>query len=154
MAIGIQNSKGEWCLYSKNGTNQHFGLYGEEPPIGDPKHNDRGEKKADNLYDFLHDTSINPKDENGKPEYTEGFLIATTPEQDKKMEKGALNVLNQDYDVLSTNCAQTVQRALKYGGLNPGNGLRPKINVYPSIVKNNKGAQILIYNPQLSPKKW
>ena len=154
MAIGIQNSKGEWCLYSKNGTNQHFGLYGEEPPIGDPKHNDRGEKKADNLYDFLHDTSINPKDENGKPEYTEGFLIATTPEQDKKMEKGALNVLNQDYDVLSSNCAQTVQRALKYGGLNPGNGLRPKINVYPSIVKNNKGAQILIYNPQLSPKKW
>ena len=70
------------------------------------------------------------------------------------MEKGALNVLNQDYDVLSSNCAQTVQRALKYGGLNPGNGLRPKINVYPSIVKNNKGAQILIYNPQLSPKKW
>ena len=85
---------------------------------------------------------------------SEGFLIATTPEQDKKMEKGALNVLNQDYDVLTSNCAQTVQRALKYGGLNPGNGLRPKINVYPSIVKNNKGAQILIYNPQLSPKKW
>ena len=154
MAIGIQNSKGEWCMYSKNGTNQHFGLYGEEPPAGDPKHNDRGEKKADNLYDFLHDTSINPKDENGKPEYTEGFLIATTPEQDKKMEEGALDVLNRDYDVLISNCAQTVQRALKYGGLNPGNGLRPKEKVYPSIVKNNKGAQILIYNPQLPPKKW
>ena len=154
MAIGIQNSKGEWCLYSKNGTNQHLGLYGEEPPIGDPKHNDRGEKKADNLYDFLHDTSINPKDENGKPEYTEGFLIATTPEQDKKMEEGALDVLNQDYDVLSSNCAQTVQQALKSGGLNPGNGVRPKKKIYPSIVKNNKGAQILIYNPQLPPKKW
>ena len=154
MAIGIQNSKGEWCMYSKNGTNQHFGLYGEEPPAGDPKHNDRGEKKADNLYDFLHDTSINPKDKNGKPEYTEGFLIATTPEQDKKMEKGALNVLNQDYDVLSSNCAQTVQRALEYGGLNPGSGLIPKKNVYPSIVKNNKGTQILIYNPQLPSKKW
>jgi hypothetical protein len=74
MAIGIQNSEGEWCLYSKNGTNEHFGLYGEEPPIGDPKHNDRGEKKADNLYEFLHNTSINPKDENDKPEYTEGFF--------------------------------------------------------------------------------
>ena len=154
MAIGIQNSEGEWCLYSKNGTNEHFGLYGEEPPIGDPKHNDRGEKKADNLYEFLHNTSINPKDENDKPEYTEGFLIATTPEQDEKMKGGALDVLNQDYDVLSSNCAQTVLRALEYGGLNPGNGLRPKKNVYPSIVKNNKEAQILIYNPQLPPKEW
>jgi hypothetical protein len=81
-------------------------------------------------------------------------LIATTPEQDEKMKGGALDVLNQDYDVLSSNCAQTVQRALEYGGLNPGNGLRPKKNVYPSIVKNNKGAQILIYNPQLPPKEW
>jgi hypothetical protein len=70
------------------------------------------------------------------------------------MKGGALDVLNQDYDVLSSNCAQTVQRALEYGGLNPGNGLRPKKNVYPSIVKNNKEAQILIYNPQLPPKEW
>ena len=51
-------------------------------------------------------------------------------------------------------CAQTVQQALKSGGLNPGNGVRPKTKIYPSIVKNNKGAQILIYNPQLPPKKW
>ena len=36
--------------------------------------------------------------------------------------------------------------------VNPGNGVRPKKNIYPSIVKNNKGAQILIYNPQLPPK--
>ena len=34
------------------------------------------------------------------------------------------------------------------------NGVRPKKKNYPSIVKNNKGAQILIYNPQLPPKKW
>lgn len=33
-------------------------------------------------------------------------------------------------------------------------GVRPKKKNYPSIVKNNKGAQILIYNPQLPPKKW
>lgn len=38
--------------------------------------------------------------------------------------------------------------------VNPGNGVRPKKKNYPSIVKNNKGAQILIYNPQLPPKKW
>lgn len=34
------------------------------------------------------------------------------------------------------------------------NGVRPKKKIYPSIVKNNKEAQILIYNPQLPPKKW
>ena len=154
MAMGIQDKNGTWRLYSKNGTEGCLGASGKEPPVGKEKHNDRGEKKADNLYDFLHDTSINPKNKNGKPEYTEGFLMATTPEQDDMMETGALVVLNQDYNVLTSNCAQTVQRALKYGGLNPGSGLKPKASVYPSIVENNKGVKITIYNPQLSQKSW
>lgn len=30
LAIAIQNENGVWCLYSKNGTYEHFGIWGQE----------------------------------------------------------------------------------------------------------------------------
>lgn len=60
-----------------------------------------------------------------------------TPAQDKKMVEGVLEVIDKDYNLANSNCAQAVQNALKKAGLNPGRGLRPKKGVYPSIIKNN-----------------
>ena len=39
-----------------------------------------------------------------------------------------------------------VQAALKAAGLNPGKGLLPKKQVYPSITKNNPGRFQMFYN--------
>ena len=84
---------------------------------------------------------------NNAPEYTEGYLLFTTPAQDKKMVKGVLEVIDKDYNLANSICAQAVQNALKKAGLNPGRGLRPKKGVYPSIIKNNpKGKVVLLYN--------
>ena len=148
LAIAIQNDKGEWCLYSKNGTEQMLGLVGEEGAIGTGKHNDRGEKKAKNIVSLFNDELINPKSlQNGvmTPEYTEGYMLYTTPEQDQKMVEGALEIIDEKYNLLSSNCAQTVQNALKKAGLNSGSGYIPKSKVYPSIVQNNKNGKILLY---------
>ena len=156
LAIAIQNENGVWCLYSKNGTYEHFGIWGQEGSSDTEKHNDRGEKTATDINSLFNNPSINPKVykkgeredvPNNAPEYTEGYLLFTTPAQDKKMVEGVMEVIDKDYNLANSNCAQAVQNALKKAGLNPGRGLRPKKGVYPSIIKNNpKGKVVLFYN--------
>ncbi|MGO5122195.1 RHS repeat domain-containing protein [Prevotella sp. Sow4_E9_plate] len=156
LAIAIQNENGVWCLYSKNGTYEHFGIWGQEGSSDTEKHNDRGEKTATEINSLFNNPSINPKVykkgeredvPNNAPEYTEGYLLFTTPAQDKKMVEGVMEVIDKDYNLANSNCAQAVQNALKKAGLNPGRGLRPKKGVYPSIIKNNpKGKVVLFYN--------
>lgn len=156
LAIAIQNENGVWCLYSKNGTYEHFGIWGQEGSSDTEKHNDRGEKTATDINSLFNNPSINPKVykkgeredvPNNAPEYTEGYLLFTTPAQDKKMVEGVMEVIDKDYNLANSNCAQAVQNALKKAGLNPGRGLRPKKGVYPSIIKNNpKGKVVLYYN--------
>ena len=93
LAIAIQNENGVWCLYSKNGTYEHFGIWGQEGSSDTEKHNDRGEKTATDINSLFNNPSINPKVykkgeredvPNNAPEYTEGYLLFTTPAQDKK----------------------------------------------------------------------
>lgn len=156
LAIAIQNENGVWCLYSKNGTYEHFGIWGQEGSSDTEKHNDRGEKTATDINSLFNNPSINPKVykkgeredvPNNAPEYTEGYLLFTTPAQDKKMVEGVMEVIDKDYNLANSNCAQAVQNALKKAGLNPGRGLRPKKGIYPSIIKNNpKGKVVLFYN--------
>ena len=156
LAIAIQNENGIWCLYSKNGTYEHAGIWGQEGSSDTEKHNDRGEKKANDINSLFNDPSINPKADikgeredvpNNAPEYTEGYLLYTNSAQDKKMVEGVLEVIDKDYNLANSNCAQAVQNALKKAGLNPGRGLIPKKGVYPSIIKNNpKGKVVLFYN--------
>ena len=96
LAIAIQNENGVWCLYSKNGTYEHFGIWGQEGSSDTEKHNDRGEKTATDINSLFNNPSINPKVykkgeredvSNNAPEYTEGYLLFTTPAQDKKWQK-------------------------------------------------------------------
>ena len=154
IAVLIQNSDGKWALWSKNGTEEHHGAYGKEGGKDSKKHNNRGDDgkapKYASIDDFFNGEQ-NPVEE-GAPEYTEGFLIPTDGLQDQAATNAIKGELAKDYNVLTSNCAQAVQAALKAAGLNPGHGLRPLKTVYPSITKNNKGCFLLFYN--YSQKKY
>ena len=151
MAILIQNPDGRWALWSKNGTPDNMGAHGKEGASNTEHHNNRGGSLDENEYsyltieDFFNSKKDNPIKE-GMPEYTEGYKMSTTKEQDEKARAAIGEELNKDYDVLSSNCAQAVQAALKAAGLNPGKGLLPKKQVYPSITKNNSGRFQMFYN--------
>ena len=151
MAILIQNPDLKWELWSKNGTADNFGMFGREGEKGSDKHNNRGTDKNENhkeystIEEFFNDTSDNPLNKDGIPEYTEGYLIPTSKEQDIKAKVGAEYEVSKDYNVLSSNCAQTVQSALKNAGLKAGNGIIPRTAVYPSIVRSNPGGIKLHY---------
>lgn len=161
MALLIQDKKGDWNYYSKNGTSGWFGLYGE--PNGD----DKGEVSFSSVNDFLNDPTYNPLDkETNKRKYSEGFLIPATPEEDIKAKEGALSELNKKYNVLGSNCAVTVQSALYAAGKRNGyptyatpstfqDGVGSFIDllmraktpniIYNNIKKQNKGKVIKSY---------
>jgi len=72
--------------------------------------------------DFFKDDKLNPiiDKKTGQREYTQGFEIATTAKEDRAAEAGAIKELNKEYNVLGSNCAATVQNALKGTGKNDG----------------------------------
>ena len=162
MALLIQNKKGDWNYYSKNGTSGWFGLYGE------PSADNKGEVSFPSISDFLNDPTYNPIDkETSERKYAEGFLIPATPEEDIKAKDGALAELNKKYNVLGSNCAATVQSALHAAGKRDGfptyatpstfqdgagsfidlliRAKTPNI-IYDNIKKQNKGEVIKSYH--------
>lgn len=168
LAILIQNEDRKWALYSKNGTNENWGISGENVTEDNYKKDgkriiDKGQHTFDTVEEFLNSTE-NPIDEDGERQYTEAFLIECGPEIDREAEKGAMSVLNEDYDVLDSNCAQVVQAALKRADFNDGSdkkehsidfewgpikihekyteqNMRPN-KIYESIKANNNGTAI------------
>ncbi|MES5133586.1 RHS repeat-associated core domain-containing protein [Hoylesella timonensis] len=115
MAILIQTKDKKWALFSKNGTNDWSGISGENN-----KGDDRGTSIFNSPKEFLR-SSKNPVDSKTKqPEYTEGYLIPATTQQDEAAKRGALEELNKNYNVLGSNCAKTVQNALEKAGKKPG----------------------------------
>ena len=154
MAIAIQNDKGEWCLYSKNGTPKGVHAFGPEGAPGTIYHNDRGEKKAKNISGLFNDDTINPSARKSNPnapenapEYTEGYMLPTTSEEDQKNREGVMSYIDRDYSLIASNCAQTVQYGLFNAQLPMGKGMLPKAEIYPSIMKANpNGRRIVYYN--------
>jgi hypothetical protein len=115
MAMLIQNSNGTWSLWSKNGTTKNGGLSGPND-----KKADKGFGSFKSPEDFMKSNTNRIDKETGKREYTEGYLIQSTKNEDRAAEKGATTELNKDYKVLESNCAQTVQAGLKAAGKNDG----------------------------------
>ena len=118
LAILIQNKDGKWALYSKNGTNEKGGIKGKNVTKDNYEKDgkriiDKGQHTFDSVKDFLNNDEHNPIDEDGERQYTEAFVIECGPEIDREAEIGAKSVLDEDYDVLDSNCAQVVQAALK-----------------------------------------
>lgn len=142
MTILIQNTEGKWALYSKNGTNENKGVWGanvtEDTYVeGGKRVVDKGQFTFDTIDDFLNSNTHNPI-ENGEREYTEAFVIKCKPEQDRKAEEGALEILNEDYNVMTSNCAQTVQNALKKAGFDDGSTVEHSIDIDMGSVKGYK----------------
>ena len=119
MAILIQNTNHRYQLWSKNGTNGRSGSAG---PNDKPEN--RGDDEKSPSYtspqDFLNSNENTKDKETGEPEYTEGYLIPTSEPEDRQAEKGAIEILNQDYNVSTSNCAQTVQNGLREAGKKDG----------------------------------
>jgi len=51
--------------------------------------------------------------------FTEGYILPTTPEQDNVIRSTFTDIsTNEDYSIISNNCATTVQRSLNAVGIN------------------------------------
>ena len=115
MAVLIQNKENKWEYYSKNGTEDFFGLYGE------PNNDNKGEFSFQSVDEFLNSSDFNPIDkETNQRKYTEAYLIPSTSTEDIAAVNGAMSQLGKKYNVLGSNCAATVQSALSAAGKDPG----------------------------------
>jgi RHS repeat-associated protein len=155
MAQLIQGSDGEYHLYSKNGTNESPGLSGpnDEKNVKGASGNDVGTGSYKTPKDFMNSSS-NPviDKKTGEREYSEGFVIPATKEQDKQNIAGEKKVLSEPYDVINSSCGTAVQSGLKAEGKNAGdhpdplifNGIASMENkyspnkIYQRIKKENK----------------
>ena len=109
MAILIQNEENNWDLYSKNGTEKH-------KSSGESFGDDKGVGNYSGVQDFL-ESGDNIND--GTVKYTEAYVIPT--ENNKEAKEGAMSELDKGYyNLLGSNCAETVQKALEGAGLDAG----------------------------------
>ena len=143
----VENGDKQWFLYSKNGTDENRGIYGvskgDDIATGKSFDDKVGWNSPEEFLASSHNL-----DENGNVEYTEGYLIPCSSDQDANAEKGAIEYLGnneaqKDYNLVSRNCIQTVQNALKEAGKNPGKGRIPNNE---EIKKKNDGSTISV-NP-------
>jgi hypothetical protein len=159
MAQLIQNPNGTYSLYSKNGTNENAGLSGPNDKINDAGHkgNDVGTGSFKTPKDFMN-SALNPviDKKTGEREYSEGYVIPSTKEQDKKNIAAEKDVLKQPYDVICSSCGTAVQAGLKAEGKNAGDHPDPLIfngtasmenkyspnKIYERIKKENKGETV------------
>lgn len=94
-------------------------------------------------------SKYNPIDkETQEPEYTEGFLIPAIYEEDRRAEEGARSGLSKNYFVLGSNCAKTVQCALKRAGNGDGS---VGLEVNPYNDESTLGAMIPFLIKELVP---
>lgn len=146
LAILIQNENGKWELWSKNGTPNNYGFSGREGQPNEDSRNNRGTNKLDesisynSIEDFFN-SKENPKT-NNVPEYTEGYMIPTSSDQDIKAQQAISQELRKKYNLIFSNCADAVNAALKAASLNSGSGFFPKKSVYPSIKKKNPQGRV------------
>jgi hypothetical protein len=170
LAILIQNEDGKWALYSKNGTNAFPGIHGENVTEENFKEGgkrilDCGQHTFNTVEEFLNSDQHN-RTEDGERQYTEAFVLECGPAMDRRAEGGAESVLSEDYDVLISNCAQVVQKALKRAGFDDGSDEKERSidlelgpikihkkyteqnmipnKIYESIKENNNGKVIKV----------
>jgi len=104
MAILVQDEHGKYHLWSKNGDKSE----------GDQYKDNEGDS-IDDIQSFLDGINNAPghKTSDGEPYYTEGYMIATTPEQDAIITKRMEKKIKRFYSFFLSNCAQAVQTSLK-----------------------------------------
>lgn len=126
VALLIQNDKGKWQYFSVNGDN----VYASGNHTGGREFDDLAVGEFDSPQQFLASAyNSKGKDENDKKnnkningyEFTEGFILPTTPEQDNKIRSTFTDISNnEDYGLnpFSPNhCGTAVQRSLEAVGI-------------------------------------
>ena len=120
MAILIQNDKGKWQYFSVNGDNVY--IPGTDIHLGGRKFDDLAVGEFDSPEQFIQSAynSKGDKDDKSVDKYgfTEGYTLATTPEQDFKIRETFIGISqNEEYGIFSNNCATAVQRSLGAVGI-------------------------------------
>ena len=145
MALLVQDEEGIWKYFSLNGDK----IYNSSSGLNGVPTNDVGTGGWSSPQEFIdqaHKTTKEERKQNQEEinnfDYTEAYEIETTPEQDKKIaEKFAELVADEDYNLVSNNCAIVVQRCLR------DNGLLPDATGSVLFVPTNTGAYFNIEKP-------
>lgn len=158
MGLLIQNDAGKWQYYSVNGDN----VYSSGNHTGGREFDDIAVGEFNSPQQFmnsLYNSKGNKNDKEGSNNYgyIEGYIIPTSPEQDKIIVKTFINVSEkEEYGIVSNNCATAVQKSLdaigidtkqeqripankllgESGYINKHNPFIPSI-VFKTIVRNN-----------------
>ena len=117
-AMLIQNEQGKWQYFSVNGNN----VYSSGQHSGGRKFDDLAVGEWITPQEFMdsdYNNSGNKDDKNTNSYgYTEGYVISTTPEQDNVIRETFIDISkNEDYGIISNNCATAVQKSLKSAGI-------------------------------------
>lgn len=109
MAILVQDENGVYRLWSKNGDK-----------IKDVEHEDNINEAIDDIQSFLDGINNVPghKTSNGEPYYTEGYMIATTPEQDASITNSMRKKTKRSYKPLEHTVPKSTYNSIKQA--NPG----------------------------------
>ena len=141
MAILIQNEDGKWSLWSKNGTDENSGIKGDSV---DDEGKDKDEKAA-GVYESVEDFFDSGENKNGmgtdnaekseSKKYTTGFMITSTPEEDKAARDAAGREIDKSYSLIGANCATMVQDALTAAGKDSGTKVNNRLQIHDNIFR-------------------
>ncbi|WP_455496673.1 DUF6443 domain-containing protein [Coprobacter sp.] len=130
MGMLIQNNTGKWQYYSVNGDN----VNSSGSHTGGREFNDIAVGKFDSPQQFMDSQynikgDKNDKEGSNKYGYTEGYTLPTTPEQDKVIAETFKYIsANEEYGIISNNCATAVQKSLGAVGIDTEQKLRIPAN--------------------------
>ncbi len=121
LAMLIQNENEKWQYYSINGNNVINPI--TKGHSGGRPFNDVAVGSWDSPQEFL-DSSYNVKNSGSKEDktmnnfdFSEGFQISTTPEQDAIMRNSFTKIAETEYNLIFNNCAQAVQKVMIDAGI-------------------------------------
>ena len=145
MAILIQHEDNKYYLYSKNG-DKDWGIWTSFAGNGD-KSNDIGKLSWDSPEAFIYDEGRH------RFNYTEALIIPTTPTKDAAAKEQATESISSTYNLIFSNCAQSVIQILEKAGIptepnyNPSSEMPvfrtiPRL-VYPQIKMVNPNSRII-----------
>jgi len=135
MAILIQNDKGNWKLYSKNGTANGVSGPSEDPQSGEE------DVTYNTIQDFLGD------DDSKQNRYDEGLLIPSDAKQDEAMRKEAAKQVQENHELLGNSCLNTVTRSLEKGNIKNGSRGILFRSIGQSYIPNTRFKEIKKDNP-------
>jgi hypothetical protein len=119
MAILIQNDAGKWQYFSVNGDNMYIPI--TDIHFGGRKFDDIAVGEFDSPQQFLESAYNSKGDKDDKNsngyEFTEGYIIPTTSEQDNTIRNTFVDISEETYNLITNNCTTAVQKSLNTVGI-------------------------------------